>query len=87
VRHPTASALLGRAASRSATAALARSTPRLAGGGLDMSRRDFWENMATADSRHRKSNEENSMVPDFQKENLANWKAGPRCVRVPQVDF
>jgi hypothetical protein len=38
---------------------------RLAGGGLDMRRRDFRESMATADSR--RSNEENSMTSEFQK--------------------
>ena len=59
---------------RSATAALTRSTPRLAGGGLDMRRRDFRESLATADSRHRRSNEENSTIPDFQKQNLASFE-------------
>ena len=39
--------------------------------GVDMRLRDFMESMATVDSRHRRSNEENSMTPDSQKQKLA----------------
>jgi hypothetical protein len=37
-------------------------------------RRSFGESMATADSRHRRSNEENSMTPDSQKQKLAYFE-------------
>jgi hypothetical protein len=73
MRRPTSGALLGREAS-----AICDSRPRV----VDDSARQrllacsvgFWESLATADSRHRRSKEENSMTPDFQKQNLANFE-------------
>jgi hypothetical protein len=74
MRRPTAGALLGRAAS-----AICDSRPRAVD---DSARRrllargvGFWESLATTDSRHRRSKEENSTTPYFQKYNFVNFEA------------
>jgi hypothetical protein len=64
MRRPTAGALLGRLGDL-------RQPPRAVD---DSARRrllacgvGFWESLATADSRHRRSKEQNSKTPYFQK--------------------